>query len=188
MRAFLKFKAWILCRESGKYQNTFSEAPHYAAEELETHRAQAEEGERVSRGGSLGEKPTALQSGSALTESQRYLFICIPLLPLKSLKISVCRSQGLWACERGGSWEKPSQVWGEQRQTGPGVGVTHPCPSGRRMTQRGALRQDRKGAQVPNQTPGLLFLLLPKCNSQGTWSTCKYWRQKCSMKLGHLGK
>lgn len=56
-RAFLKFKAWILFSEPGKYRNTFCEAPHCAAEELETHRAQAEEGERVSRAGSLGESP-----------------------------------------------------------------------------------------------------------------------------------
>lgn len=84
-RAFLKFKGWILFREPGKYINTFSEAPHYAAEELETHRAQAMERERVSRGGSLGEKPITLRSGSALTESQGYLLTLADMFEEKTI-------------------------------------------------------------------------------------------------------
>ena len=87
--------------------------------------------------------------------------ICLPLLPLKSLYISVSRSQGLWACERGGSWEQMApQVWGEQRRTGPGVGVpTSPMPQWEKDDTKGCSGAGSKGDTGAQPDPTALVLV-----------------------------
>lgn len=187
-RAFFRFKACILFKEPGKYRNTFSETLHCAVEELETHRAQVEEREKVSKRGSLWEKPTALQSGSALTESHCYLFICIPLFPLEILKISVCRSQGLWAWRGVGTGGRSPPRCGGSRSK-PAVGwVSLACAPVRERWHKEVLwGRIERGHRCPTRPQGFCSCCCQRATPRAHWALASTG-ERTAQWSGHVGK
>lgn len=135
-----KFEAWNFFREPGKYKTL---SVRLLTMPLRSWRLTGHKWrERVSRGGSVREKPTALQSGSALTASQGYLFVCIPLLPLKSL----CADHGVCGAVRGvgaGS-RSPPRHGGSRGELA--MGCHLPMPHWEKDDTKGGFGAGAKGA------------------------------------------
>lgn len=101
--------------------------------------------------GKYREKPTALQSGSALTESQGYLFIRIPPLPLKSLTIcmQITGSVSLWE-----GWELGAEALpgvGEVEANPPWGGCHLPMAQWEKDDMKGCLGTGAKGDRCPTR-------------------------------------
>lgn len=105
--------------------------------------------ERMSRGGSLKEKPAALQSGSALTESQGYLFVYIPLLSLKSL----CADHSVIGTVGAGS-RSPPRHEGSRGELAVGLVSPAHAPLGEGWHKAGLWGRSERGHRCPAKLQG----------------------------------